>query len=156
MKLSVSKVVRVCVEASTGCTTGAGTAGVLAAVVLVAVVVVGGFEGLAAGAGAEEDAAVDVAAGCSTAGTGFFIRSGKSFGATAAQSQRKPIEISTAAKILFSISRDGVPTSRIERVAAGKTPQAEPDAAQCAVLFDRLHHENGAGGIEAAHRRQQR
>src|SRR5206468_12801300 len=89
-------------------------------------------------------------------GTGFFIRSGKSFGATAAQSHRNPIEISTAAKIRFSISRDGVPTSRIERVAARQAPNTEPDAAQCAVLFDRLHHVNRAGGVEAAHRRQQR
>src|SRR3954454_10881268 len=101
-------------------------------------------------------AVTDVDVVATFAGSGFFIRSGKSFGATAAQSHRNPIEISTAAKIRFSISRDGVPTSRIERVAARQAPQTEPDAAQCAVLFDRLHHVNRAGGLEAAHRRQQR
>src|SRR5213075_1434574 len=66
------------------------------------------------------------------------------------------IEIRTAAKIRFSMSWDGVPTSRIERVAAGETAQAEPDTAQRAVLLDRLHHVNRAGRLEAAHRRQQR
>src|SRR5436305_2264221 len=139
----------VCAVAATGATIGAA-AGVTtdgAAVVVVADVT---------GAGCVEVVAVVAEVVSTFAGTGFFIRSGKSFGATAAQSHRKPIEISTAAKIRFSISRDGVPTSRIERVAARQTAYAEPDAAQCAVLFDRLHHVNRAGRIEAAHRRQQR
>src|SRR3954464_7606499 len=137
--------------AAIGSAAGTTTAGVsTGAVVVVVVLDVGG----ATGAGAVDVDVVEVTAAFS--GTGFFIRSGNSFGATAAQSQRNPIEISTATKIRFSISRDRVPSSRIERVAARQPAHAEPDAAQCAVLFDRLHHVNRAGGLEAAHRRQQR
>src|SRR5258706_2013048 len=141
----------VCADAVIGATAGTAAGGSTDAVVAVVAVEV---VDVAGAAGTEAIVAV-VAVTAGFSGTGFFIRSGKSFGATAAQSQRNPIEISTATKIRFSISRDRVPTSRIERVAACQPPQAEPDSAQCAVLFDRLHHVNRTGGIEAAHRREQ-
>jgi hypothetical protein len=41
-------------------------------------------------------------------------------------------------------------------MTTGQPADAEPDAAQCAVLFDRLHHVNRARRFETAHRRQQR
>src|SRR5437870_7875834 len=47
-------------------------------------------------------------AGFVTAGLGGLKYSGSTFGAAQAHSQRKPIEIRTAVKIRFSISRDGV------------------------------------------------
>jgi hypothetical protein len=152
MKSRVSIVEIVCAEAAIG--SAVGTAAGVSSGVAAAVVAVGGAAVSVADV-VVVAVVVAVAVTASFVGSGFFIRSGKSFGATAAQSQRNPIEISTATKIRFSISRDRVPTSRIERVAAGEPPQAEPDAAQCAVLFDRLHHVNRAGGIETAHRRQQ-
>src|SRR5207253_6300276 len=87
---------------------------------------------------------------------GFLKRSGKSFGTTAPHNARIAIEKRTARKMRFSISRDGVPTSRIQRMAVREPPQSEPDAAQKAVLFDGLHHVDGAGRLEPAHRRQDR
>src|SRR5437588_8698776 len=89
-------------------------------------------------------------------GAGFFASSGKSLGATAAHNHSRPIEIRTAAKIRFSMSGDGVPTSRIERMAARQTSHAHPDAAERAIFFDRLQHVDRAGRLEAAHRREQR
>src|SRR5437763_13724442 len=140
MKLGVSMVVMdagVAVTGAvvTGAVDGVGCAGftVLVGAVVAVVAVTAGF-----------------------GGAGFFASSGKNFGATAAHNQSRPIEIRTAAKIRVSMSWDGVPTSRIERVATGQASQAEPDAAQRAVLLDRLHHVNRAGRLEAAHRRQQR
>ena len=59
-------------------------------------------------------------------------------------------------KIRFSISRDGVPTSRIEDVAAREAADAEPHSAQGSVFFDGLHHVDRAGRLEAAHRGEQR
>ena len=41
-------------------------------------------------------------------------------------------------------------------MAARQTPHADPDAAERAIFFDRLHHVDRAGRLEAAHRRQQR
>src|SRR5260221_7872948 len=67
----------------------------------------------------------------------------------------KTIEMRTAVTSRFSMSWDRVPTSRIERVTARQAPDAKPDAAHGAVLFDRLHHVDRAGRLEAAHRRQQ-
>src|SRR5687768_11585271 len=107
---------------------------------------------------ADVDVGVDVAVvvvaggGVVFAGAGFLASSGKSFGAIAAHPQRKAIEITIARKIRFSISRDGVPTSRIERVAARQAPDAEPDAAQHAVFLDGLHRIHRARRFETAHR----
>src|SRR5881394_3678593 len=105
--------------------------------------------------GAGVAAVVVVLAFCST-GAGFFASSGKSFGAAYAQSQRKPIEIRTAMKIRFSISRDGVPASSVQGVTAGQPAQAHPDAAKRSVLLDRMRHVHRAGRLEAAQRREQR
>src|ERR1043166_6625865 len=121
--------------------------------------------GFSSGAGAGADVLVVVAAvvvGAAGAGAvvvvlaGCLKYCGNTFGATHAQSIRKPIEIRTAVKIRFSISRDGVPTSRIEDVAAREAADAEPHSAQGSVLFDRLHHVDRAGRLEAAHRGEQR
>src|SRR5258708_14743259 len=68
----------------------------------------------------------------------------------------KTIEMRTAVTSRFSILRDGVRSSRIEHVATRKTPQTHPAAAHGAVLFDCLHHVNGARGLEPAHRGQDR
>src|SRR5689334_1285989 len=102
------------------------------------------------------EVAVVVAVTAGFGGAGFLASSGKSFGASAAHSQSRPMEIRTAAKIRFSMSWDRVPTSRIERMAARQTPHTHPDAAERAIFFDRLHHVDRAGRLEAAHRGQQR
>src|SRR5688500_16594189 len=73
------------------------------------------------------------------AASGFFASSGKNFGSAHDQRPRRAIEITTARKILFSISGDRVPTSRIERVAACESLHAKPDAARDAVFFDGVH-----------------
>src|ERR1043166_4417824 len=75
-----------------------------------------------------------------TTGAGFFASSGKNFGITALQRARNAIEITTAMKMRFSISGDGVPTSRIQRMAVRQPLDTEPQPAREAVLFDRLHH----------------
>src|SRR5688572_6066794 len=69
-----------------------------------------------------------LAAGFATCGR--FTSSGNSRGASAAQPHKRPSEIKIARKIRFSMSRDGVPTSRIERVATSQPANAEPAAAQ--------------------------
>src|SRR5688572_984346 len=108
-----------------------------------------------AGAGVADGSAV-VVFSIAGFGAGFFASSGKSFGASAAQPHSRAIEITIARKILFSISRDRVPTSRIERVTAREAPDAEPDAAQDAVFLDRLHRIHRARRLETAHRREKR
>ena len=85
-----------------------------------------------------------------------LTRSGKSFGAIAAQVHRSAIEITTAAKIRFSISWDRVPTSWIQRMTAGEPSHAEPDSANDAILFHCLRRVDRARRLEPAHRRQQR
>src|SRR5438067_1101392 len=102
MKLGVSMVVMDAAVAVTGAVVtgavdGVGCAGftVLVGAVVAVVAVTAGF-----------------------GGADFFASSGKNFGATAAHNQSRPIEIRTAAKIRFSMSWDGVPTSRIERIFA--------------------------------------
>src|SRR5436309_886718 len=131
--------------AATGGGAGAGVmlgVGAGAAVPVVPVVCVAGVAGVA---------------GFVTAGfAGGLKYSGSTFGAAQAHSQRKPIEIRTAVKIRFSISRDGVPTSRIEDVAAREAADAEPHSAQGSVFFDGLHHVDRAGRLEAAHGGEQR
>src|SRR5712691_4103253 len=121
---------------------------------------------IGAGAGAFEVVAavavVVVGPGFAAAGFGAvrfvfgLARSGNSFGATTAHNQRKAIEAKTAMKIRFSISRDGVPTSRVQHMTTGEPPHSEPAAAQKAIPFDRLHHVHRARRLEAAHRREQR
>src|SRR5258706_11576475 len=92
----------VCADAATDATAGTAAGGSTDAVVAVVAVEVVDVAGAAG-----TDAVVAVVAGTAGfSGTRFFIRSGKSFGATAAPSPRNPIEISTATKIRFSISRD--------------------------------------------------
>src|SRR5207244_13037300 len=141
VKFGVSMVVMSVAAALTGAAvTGAATVAGWTGAVVVVVVVVGAMV-----------AVVAVTAGFG--GAGFFASSGKNFGATAAHNHSRPIEIRTAAKIRFSMSWDGVPTSRIERVAASQASQAEPDAAQRAVLLDRLRNVDRAGRLGAAHRR---
>jgi len=87
---------------------------------------------------------------------GFLASSGNRRGITTLQRPRNAIEITTAMKMRFSISRDGVPTSRVQGVAMREPFEAEPHAAREAVLFDRLHHVHRAGRLEAAHGRQER
>ena len=91
----------------------AGTAGTAVAGLASTDVVAVAADGVAVLVGA----AVDEAPGFVSAVRGL-TRSGKSFGAIAAHSHRTAIDTPTAAKILFSISGDGVPTSWIEYVAA--------------------------------------
>src|SRR5687768_12091245 len=62
-------------------------------------------------------------------GTGFFASSGKIAGASHDQRTSTPIERRIATKMRFSMSGDGVPTSRIERVTAAEAADAHPDAA---------------------------
>src|ERR1700682_600726 len=135
--------------------TVAGAAGAGASVdvtAVVPVVLVGAEALVVEGGGAFGlPPAVDV-----TAGLAGFASSGKSFGAAHCRTAMKTIEMRTAVTSRFSILRDGVPTSRVEHVAARKTPKTQPTAAHGAVLFDRLHHVNGAGRLEAAHRGQNR
>src|SRR5260370_20449037 len=83
-------------------------------------------------------------------------RFGKTFGATAADSQRKAIETTTAMKILVSISGDGIPTSRIQRLTSAEPPHAQPPAAQHSVFVDCFRHIDRARGLETAHWREKR
>src|SRR5213596_2584958 len=88
-------------------------------VALVAVTLTGGGVFSGSGTGGRLATVVVVVDGVGLAVfAGGLKYSGSTFGAAQAHSQRKPIEIRTAVKIRFSISRDGVPTSRIEDVAA--------------------------------------
>src|SRR5260370_21878717 len=84
-----------------------------------------------------------------------LTRFGKTFGATAAHSQRKAIETTTAMKILFSISGDGIPTSRIQRVTSAEPPHAQPHAAQHSVFIDCFRHIDRARRLETAHWREE-
>src|SRR5260370_14532166 len=85
-----------------------------------------------------------------------LTRFGKTFGATAAHSQRKAIETTTAMKILFSISGDGIPTSRIQRVTSAEPPHAQPHAAQHSIFLDRFRHIDRARRLETSHWREKR
>src|SRR6266851_2829626 len=121
--------------------------------------------GAEAGAGADAVEVVAVFAGAVVAVAADFgavtavfglMRFGKSFGATAAHNHRNAIEIRTAMKIRFSISGNGVPTSRVEHMTSREPAQAQPPAPHDSVFLDRFHHVHRAGRLEAAHRWQHR